>query len=310
MRVAVISDIHANLHALEAVREAIDHEAPDEIWCLGDLVGYGPRPDACCEWSARHTAVCLAGNHDLGVLGTLDIADFSDDAAAAAIWTRDVLSEAARTYLAALPSSGVRVEVNQHVPAGVHGLPPLRRRPKRHAGHAREVGLFLHAAGIGQHGPRAYQQAHELEVPERRSEDHAVERVEQAGVFQASPRDPVWVYVLTWEAAEAAIHDSGFAITLVGHSHVPLAIPDDPGRHGGHAPGGKEIQLDGARWLLNPGSVGQPRDGDPAAAWLLLDLDERRASFVRTEYDVERTQAEIRDRGLPDALAERLAHGV
>jgi predicted phosphodiesterase len=241
MRVAVISDIHANLHALEAVRESIDQEAPDEIWCLGDLVGYGPQPDACCVWSAEHTAVCLAGNHDLGVLGTLDITDFSDDAAAAAIWTRRVLGEPARAYLAELLSYGEREDV---------------------------------------------------------------------GLFHASPRDPVWEYVLTWEAAEAAIHDSGFAITLVGHSHVPLAISDDTGLPGGHAPGGKEFELDGARWLLNPGSVGQPRDGDPAAAWLLLDLDERRASFRRVEYDVERTQAEIRDQGLPDVLAERLAHGV
>ena len=241
MRVAVISDIHANLHALEAVREAIDREAPDEIWCLGDLVGYGPQPDACCVWSAEHTAVCLAGNHDLGVLGTLDLTDFSDDAAAAAVWTRRVLGEPARTYLAELPSYGEREDV---------------------------------------------------------------------GLFHASPRDPVWEYVLTWEAAEAAIHYSGFAITLVGHSHVPLAISDDPGLPGGHAPGGTEIEFDGAQWLLNPGSVGQPRDGDPAAAWLLLDLDERRASFRRVAYDVERTQTEIRDQGLPDALAERLAHGV
>jgi predicted phosphodiesterase len=241
MRVAVISDIHANLHALEAVHEAIDQEAPDEIWCLGDLVGYGPQPNACCEWTAKHAAVGLAGNHDLGVLGTIDISDFTDDAAAAAIWTRGVLGPPARDYLGVLPTSGRREEI---------------------------------------------------------------------GLFHASPRDPVWEYVLSWEAAEAAIRDSGFAITLVGHSHVPLAIPDDPALPGGHAPGGEEVDLDRARWLLNPGSVGQPRDGDPAAAWLLLDLDEQRASFQRVEYDVERTQAEIRDRGLPDALAERLAHGV
>ena len=83
-----------------------------------------------------------------------------------------------------------------------------------------------------------------------------------------------------------------------------------PADTGGMLRAARRSELDGARWLLNPGSVGQPRDGDPAAAWLLLDLDERRASFVRTEYDVERTQAEIRDQGLPDALAERLAHGV
>jgi predicted phosphodiesterase len=241
MRVAVISDIHANLHALEAVREAIEHEAPDEIWCLGDLVGYGPQPNACCEWTEEHVAVCLAGNHDLGVLGTLDIADFSDDAAAAAIWTRGVLSEPAHDYLEALLSSGER---------------------------------------------------------------------EGVGLFHASPRDPVWEYVLSWEAALAAIRDSDFAITIVGHSHIPLAIADDPYEAGGHAAGGTEIDLAGGRWLLNPGSVGQPRDGDPAAAWLLLDLDERRASFLRVPYDVARTQWEIRDQGLPDALAERLAHGV
>jgi diadenosine tetraphosphatase ApaH/serine/threonine PP2A family protein phosphatase len=241
MRVAVISDIHANLHALEAVREAIQQEAPDEIWCLGDLVGYGPQPNPCCEWTAEHASVCLAGNHDLGVLGALDIGDFSEDAATAAIWTRGVLTEAAHDYLAALPPSGER---------------------------------------------------------------------EGVGLFHASPRDPVWEYVLSWEAADAAIRDSPFQITLVGHSHVPLAIGDDPDEGGGHAPGGSEIDLTGGRWLLNPGSVGQPRDGDPAAAWLLLDLDEGRASFLRVPYDVERTQSEIRDRGLPDVLAERLAHGV
>jgi len=243
MRVAVISDIHANLHALEAVLEAIDREAPDEIWCLGDLVGYGPRPDPCCTWTADHAVVCLAGNHDLGVLGTIEVAGvFSDDAEAAALWTRDVLSEGARNYLAGLASTGER---------------------------------------------------------------------EGVGLFHASPRDPVWEYVLTWDAARAAIQDSQREITLVGHSHVPLAIGDgDDGPPGGHAPGGTEVHLAGVRWLLNPGSVGQPRDGDPAAAWLLLDLGERRARFLREPYDVERTQAEIREEGLPDALAQRLAHGV
>jgi diadenosine tetraphosphatase ApaH/serine/threonine PP2A family protein phosphatase len=241
MRVAVISDIHANLHALEAVLEGIERETPDEIWCLGDLVGYGPQPNECCDWAAGHTAVCLAGNHDLGVLGTLDIDDFTGDAAAAALWTRDVLDPSAHDYLARLPSSGER-------------------------------------GGVG--------------------------------LFHASPRDPVWEYVLTWEAAFAAIEGSDRELTLVGHSHVPLAIGDGDEGLQGHAPAGTELDLAGGRWLLNPGSVGQPRDGDPNAAWLLLDLDARRASFLREPYDVGRTQAEIRDQGLPDALAERLAHGL
>jgi diadenosine tetraphosphatase ApaH/serine/threonine PP2A family protein phosphatase len=241
MRVAVISDIHANLHALEAVAEAIGREGLDAVWCLGDLVGYGPQPNACCAWAAEQTRPCLAGNHDLGVLGVLDLADFSPDAEAAASWTRTVLDDSMRDYLGRLPSS------------------------------AEQDGI---------------------------------------GLFHASPRDPIWEYVLTWEAARDAIRDSGREVTIVGHSHVPLAIVDGRGPIGGHAAGGTELDLGAGRWLLNPGSVGQPRDGDPEAAWLLLDLDAQHASFRRVPYDVARTQAEMRERGLPDALAERLAHGV
>jgi len=241
MRVAVISDIHANLHALEAVVEAIQQESPDEIWCLGDLVGYGPQPNQCCAWVAAGTQICLAGNHDLGVLGRLDLDDFSPDAAAAAEWTREKLAAEARAYLEALSSSAERQGVS---------------------------------------------------------------------LYHASPRDPVWEYVLTWEAARDAIQDSGADLTLVGHSHVPLAIVDGRGTIGGHAAAGTGLDLLGGRWLLNPGSVGQPRDGDPNAAWLLLDLETKHAWFRRVPYDVARTQAEIREEGLPDALAERLAYGV
>ncbi len=241
MRVAVISDIHANLHALEAVSEAIEAAAPDAIWCLGDVVGYGPMPTECCAWAADRTRICLVGNHDLGVLGTLDLEDFSPDAATVARWTRERLDPGARSYLDRLGSK-----------AACDGV----------------------------------------------------------GLYHGSPRDPVWEYVLTWEAARDAIRDSGTDVTLVGHSHVPLAIVDGRGSIGGHAAGGTEVDLAAGRWLLNPGSVGQPRDGDPAAAWLLLDLDAGRAAFRRVAYDVARTKAEIREQGLPDALAERLAHGV
>jgi diadenosine tetraphosphatase ApaH/serine/threonine PP2A family protein phosphatase len=241
MRVAVISDIHANLHALEAVADAVDREGPDAIWCLGDLVGYGPEPNACCAWAIGHTQLCLVGNHDLGVIGMLDLAEFSDEAAAAARWTREVLSEEARDYLASLEPSAER-------------------------------------GGVG--------------------------------LYHGSPRDPVWEYVLTWDVAWDAIRAAATPVTIVGHSHVPLAIGSDRAQAGGHAPGGTEIDLDQGRWLLNPGSVGQPRDGDSAAAWLLLDLEARRASFRRVPYDVARTQAEIREHRLPEALAERLAYGV
>src|ERR1700693_5944746 len=106
MLVAVVSDIHSNLHALEAVLEAVDRDRPDEIWCLGDIVGYGPKPDECCRIVEERTALCLAGNHDLGVRGELDIEDFAPDAAAAALWTRGVLGPEARSFLGRLLPSG------------------------------------------------------------------------------------------------------------------------------------------------------------------------------------------------------------
>src|SRR6266566_9468127 len=100
MRVAVVSDIHSNLHALEAVLAAIEAEAPDELWCLGDLVGYGPRPNECCAAIAERADICLAGNHDLVVLGALSIHDFAGDAATAARWTQTVLEPGPRDFLA------------------------------------------------------------------------------------------------------------------------------------------------------------------------------------------------------------------
>src|SRR5436305_1057265 len=107
------------------------------------------------------------------------------------------------------------------------------------------------------------------------------------------------------------IHDTKAPVVLVGHSHVALALGwDGRGLDGGLAPGGTDLELGRRRWLLNPGSVGQPRDGDPRAAWLLIDISTGRAAFRRVPYPIEQTQAEIRARGLPDALASRLAHGV
>ncbi|HKP18364.1 MAG TPA: metallophosphoesterase family protein [Gaiellaceae bacterium] len=241
MRVAVISDIHANLHALEAVADAVDRESPDAIWCLGDLVGYGPEPNACCAWAVAHTQLSLVGNHDLGVIGTLDLAEFSEEAAAAARWTRGVLSSDSHDYLASLAPSAER---------------------------------------------------------------------EGIGLFHGSPRNPVWEYVLTWDVARESMRRSSTDVTIVGHSHVPLAIGSEQTGTGGHAPDGTEVDFDGGRWLLNPGSVGQPRDGNAAAAWLLLDLEARHASFRREPYDVARTQAEMREHRLPETLAERLAYGV
>ena len=246
MRVAVLSDIHANLHALEAVLAEIDREAPDAVWCLGDVVGYGPQPTRCCELVAARADLCLAGNHDLGALGAIDVdSTFSPDAALAARWTAARLTDADRRFLASL-------------------------------------------------GPSAT-------LPE-------------AGLYHGSPRDPGWEYVLTEESAAAALTLEPRPLVLVGHSHVALAIglPEGPGAEleGGLAREGTVVALASGRWLLNPGSVGQPRDGDPRAAWLLLDFERRTASFRRKAYDVAATQREIRAAGLPESLAARLESGI
>jgi predicted phosphodiesterase len=241
MRVAVISDIHANLHALTAVLAALDAEPPDELWCLGDLVGYGPKPNECCALVEARAAICLAGNHDLGVLGTIDLAEFSGDAGAAAAWTRGVLGDDARAFLADLEPAGK-------------------------------------AAGVA--------------------------------LFHGSARDPVWEYVLSDEAARATLLLTEEPLVLVGHSHAALQVSlRETGLDGGLAPDGTRLELSGARWLLNPGSVGQPRDGDPRAAYLVLDLDTWDASFRRVPYDIELTQSEMRDAGLPQMLADRLSLG-
>ena len=240
-RVAVISDVHGNRLALEAVLDAVDGERADELWCLGDLVGYGPQPNECCRTVAGRADLCLAGNHDLVVLGSLAIHDFAGDAATAARWTQTVLADDAREFLSGLQS------------------------------RARRDGAEL---------------------------------------FHGSARDPVWEYVLGEEAAWWTLQATTAPLVLVGHSHVPLAISlEGDVLAGGLAPDGTVIELEAGRWLLNPGSVGQPRDGDPRAAYLLLEPG-RRASFHRVEYPVERTQEEIRELGLPEALAERLAQGV
>jgi predicted phosphodiesterase len=241
MRVAVISDIHANYHALEAVLAEVTAERPDEVWCLGDVVGYGPEPNRCCRLVAEHVTLCLAGNHDLAVLGVLPVADFNGDAAAAVRWTQSVLADDARSFLTPL-------------------------------------------------GPAANRNG--------------------AALFHGSPIDPVWDYVLSEDGVRASMRTVSAPLVMVGHSHVALRISyDDGALTGGLAHSGDEVDLTWPRWLLNPGSVGQPRGGDPRAAWLTIDFDAGRASFRRTEYPIELTQRQIREAGLPDGLATRLGLG-
>ncbi len=130
-------------------------------------------------------------------------------------------------------------------------------------------------------------------------------------LFHASAVDPVWDYVLTLEDARRSLERTEAPLLLVGHTHIPIAVTGDAdSAAGGHAAAGHEVDLGKGRWLLNPGSVGQPRDADPRAAYLVLDLDARHATFRRVQYDVGRTQEAMRAAGLPLALAQRLEYGV
>jgi diadenosine tetraphosphatase ApaH/serine/threonine PP2A family protein phosphatase len=242
MKVAVISDIHGNRHAFEATLEAIAASNAAEMWCLGDLVGYGADPDACVELAREHAAVCLAGNHDLAVTGEIPMGDFSRGASMAAQWTKDVIAADNLAFLRTLSP-----------------------------------------------------QAEEGDV----------------GLYHASPRDPVWEYVLSALLAELCLDEQRHRLCLVGHSHVALSFTRLQGQLATGEPqrDGTQLDLADGEWLINPGSVGQPRDGDPRAAWLLLDLDGLTASFVRTDYDVAGAAAAIRAARLPDSLAERLEYG-
>jgi predicted phosphodiesterase len=242
MKVAVISDIHANRQAFEAVLDAVADSEASELWCLGDLVGYGADPDACVELARRHAAVCLAGNHDLAVTGELPLDEFSLGASLAAQWTKEVISAENLEFLAGL-------------------------RPQ------------------GKEGP--------------------------VGLYHASPRDPVWEYVLSALLAELCLDEQQERVCLIGHSHVALSFVRPEGELATGEPRreGANLDLSSGEWLLNPGSVGQPRDGDSRAAWLLLDLDSWTASYRRTEYDIAGAASAIRAARLPDSLAERLEYG-
>jgi predicted phosphodiesterase len=242
MKVAIISDIHGNRQALEAVLADIADGSAQELWCLGDLVGYGAEPDACVELARENADLCLAGNHDLAVADKIPLDEFSRGAGIAVRWTQEVISAENRDYLATLRPSATRADV---------------------------------------------------------------------GLYHASPRDEVWEYVLSALLAELCFDAARHRINLIGHSHVALSFerPEGQPATGETRREASEIDVGEGEWLLNPGSVGQPRDGDPRAAWMLLDTDRGRARYHRCEYDVAGAASAIRAAGLPDSLAERLEFG-
>jgi predicted phosphodiesterase len=242
LRIALTSDVHANLPAFRAVLDDVAEAGVDATWCLGDLVGYGAQPDECVALAREACDVCLVGNHDLVVLDKLDINTFSLNAALAARWTQENIGSEALEFMRSLEPADT---------------------------------------------------GHEL------------------GLFHASPRDPVWEYVLSTLQADACMDAMDSRVGAIGHSHVALFFnrADSGQVRGEQVPGGTELDLSSGNWLINPGGVGQPRDGDPRAAWLLLDLGSWTAQWRRVEYPIPEAAEAIERAGLPQALADRLYRG-
>ena len=241
MRYLLLSDIHANIEALEAVLESCTGEY-DEILNCGDIVGYGPDPNAVTEWCRQHTPDVIRGNHDKAAVGLADLEWFNPVARRAAVWTAERLTEENRKYLVALPQ-GPRIIGDSPGFSLVHGSP--------------------------------------------RDEDD---------------------YVFELDEVEAAAPFIDRALTFFGHTHMQGGFMIH--RNGILVLRGPVIALENdVAYLLNPGSVGQPRDGDPRAAYALYDTDERTVEFRRAVYDVAATQRKMIQAGLPEPLAQRLEQG-
>ncbi len=239
MRIAVLSDIHGNLAALEAVRA--DLPPVEEVWVLGDIVGYGPQPNEVIAALQEMGVRSVLGNHDAAAIGSITADDFNPEARAAIKWTAQALDANAKTYLATLPEVRVSGDLT-----AVHG----------------------------------------------------------------SPRDPIWEYITSTTVAAANMASFETWLCLFGHTHLPVIFRDDDGRMEMlPATPGHPTRLDARRALINPGSVGQPRDGIPASAYLILDDRDATAEFRRVAYDIGRTQRLMREVGLPARLADRLTWG-
>jgi putative phosphoesterase len=233
MRIAVISDIHSNLPALERVLAAAEAEKADKIVCLGDIVGYGPFPNECVNLVRQRCSTVVRGNHDAGAVGLLSTELFTDSGRAAIEWTRDRLTPENQEFL-------------------------------------RETPIFVVADDIT--------------------------------LTHATPDRPEsWNYVATWKDAEAVFPHFPTPLCFIGHTHVPAMICAD-GTVNDYRPG--------LRHLINAGSVGQPRDGNPKASFVLLDTINGTVEILRVDYPVATTAAAIRDAGLPDFLARRLSLGI
>lgn len=244
MRIAVVTDVHANLAALEAVlRHAEQQQALDEVWSMGDLVGYGPQPTECLALLRRYSLSTVIGNHDLAAVGGMDTTAFNPEAAAANAWTADALTEGDSAFLRDLPEVLVRDSITL-----VHG----------------------------------------------------------------SLRMPVWEYIFGPEPAIEHLKLQQTPYSFIGHTHLPMVFEEAPDRR---LPiiwplsDGDVLELGGRRLIINPGGLGQPRDGDPRTAYAIYDTDERTVSLFRIPYDIEATQRAMTAAGLPERLIRRLSFG-
>ena len=241
MRVLIISDIHANLAAFEAVLADAKGEW-DTIWCLGDLIGYGPDPNECVALLREHDHTSLSGNHDWAVLGKLDTDNFNREAQIGIRWTRQAISQETHDYLETLPAS--------------------------------------------------------LDKP-------------KFSLVHASPRHPVWEYIL--DAYTAAINFDYFETPycLVGHTHVPIIYSEIESSSVQITPPEYDVpyQLGDTRLIINPGSVGQPRDSDPRAAYAFLDTEKLTFEHKRVDYPYQVTQEKMLQYGIPTRLIRRLEYG-
>jgi predicted phosphodiesterase len=241
MRIAVLSDVHANLVALDAV--LADAGSFDAVWHLGDVVGYGPEPDAVVDRLREIGAIGVRGNHDAAACGGSEIEWFNPEARQAMEWTRRAISPSTMEWLGALP--------------------------------------------------------------DRRTEG-------PCELVHGSHREPLWEYVTSEDVAVANLQALApdARIGLHGHTHVPLAFVEDGDRlRVVRGRRGTSLELEGRRALVNPGSVGQPRDGDPDASYLVWEPDAERVTWHRVAYEVAVVQQAIRDAGLPPSLAARLEVG-
>ena len=239
MKVAILSDIHANLEAFERCEQFLDEIGDIEFTAiLGDIVGYGADPGLCIDKAKEIADVNIIGNHDAAVIGTADITYFNMAARKAILWTRDQLNDDYCAFLKGLPYSESKDEL-----------------------------LFTHG----------------------------------------SPNDPKeWKYIFNWFDALDEFHGFDETVCFVGHSHVPgifeesETIPHDAG----------SVQLDSAKkYIVNVGSIGQPRDGDPRLSFAVLDTTSRLLEIIRLEYDVEAARNKIIETGMPEYLGNRLLKG-